>query len=87
MALTVRIPFTSVTARVLACSTVTRLALPVESAVASVVGRGDNWLFGKTDATVHFSVYTVTSFAGGERDVTIPYSALARFLKPDAPVR
>ena len=33
---------------------------------------------------MHFSVYTVTSFAGGEFDVEIPYAELTPYLRADA---
>lgn len=54
--------------------------------VAIVVREGSNWLFGPRDATVHFTVYTAASFAGGEFDVKIPYRALKPYLRPDAPM-
>jgi uncharacterized protein len=58
---------------------------PERAAVEAVV-RGANWLFAKDHATVHFTVYTVTSFAGGEYDVDIPYTDLKPYLRSDAPV-
>ena len=58
---------------------------PDRDAVESVV-RGENWLFARDHATVHFTVYTITSFAGGEYDVDIPYAALKPYLPSDAPV-
>jgi uncharacterized protein YecT (DUF1311 family) len=54
--------------------------------VAPVVRDGNNWLFSDKHAVVHFTVYTVASFAGGEYDVKIPYRALKPFLRSDAPV-
>ena len=59
---------------------------PDRSAVQDVVKDGSNWLLGKDKATVHFSVYTIASFSGGEYDVEIPYAKLKPFLRPDAPV-
>ncbi|MET0229825.1 MAG: RsiV family protein, partial [Rhodanobacteraceae bacterium] len=59
---------------------------PDREAVEAVVGHGDNWLWGADAATVHFTVYTVASFSGGESDVRIPYSVLAPYLRADAPV-
>jgi hypothetical protein len=58
---------------------------PDRAAVESVV-RAGTWLFGKGHATVHFTVYTITSFAGGEHDVDIPYTELKPYLRSDAPV-
>jgi hypothetical protein len=58
---------------------------PDRSAVEDVV-RSDAWLFAKDHATVHFGVYTVASFAGGEYDVDIPYTDLKPYLRSDAPV-
>lgn len=60
---------------------------PDRESVASVVGNGDNWLWGADAATVHFTVYTIASFSGGESDVRIPYNALAPYLRADSPVR
>ena len=60
---------------------------PDREAVESVVGHGDNWLWGADAATVHFTVYTIASFSGGESDVRIPYDALAPYLRADAPIR
>lgn len=57
---------------------------PDRSAVESVVGDDANWLWGTDGATVHFSVYTVASFSGGEFDVDIPYTELDTYLRPDA---
>ncbi|HEX5121620.1 MAG TPA: DUF3298 domain-containing protein, partial [Rhodanobacteraceae bacterium] len=59
---------------------------PERSAVEAVVGDDANWLWGTDKATVHFSVYTVASFAGGEFDVDIPYAELKAYLRSDAPV-
>ena len=58
---------------------------PDRAAVEAVV-RSNAWLFGRDHATVHFTVYTVTSFAGGEYDVDIPYTVLKPYLRSDAPV-
>ncbi len=58
---------------------------PDKAAVESVVG-GPAWLFGRDHATVHFTVYTVASFAGGEYDVDIPYTELKPYLRSDSPV-
>ena len=44
-----------------------------------------NWLWGADAATVHFTVYTIASFSGGESDVDIPYDVLKPYLRPDAP--
>ena len=54
--------------------------------IALVVGDGGNWLFSDKDAIVHFTVYTVASFAGGEFDVKIPYKMLKSYLHSDAPL-
>jgi uncharacterized protein len=59
---------------------------PDRSAVESVVGDEANWLWGTDSATVHFTVYTVASFAGGEFDVEIPYADLEPYLRAQAPV-
>jgi uncharacterized protein YecT (DUF1311 family) len=59
---------------------------PDRAAVASVVADRGNWLFAKHGATVHFTVYTVASFAAGEFGVEIPYETLRPYLKPDSPV-
>jgi uncharacterized protein YecT (DUF1311 family) len=59
---------------------------PDRDSVDAVVGDGDNWLWGEDAATVHFTVYTIASFSGGESDVRIPYAALASYLRTDAPV-
>lgn len=59
---------------------------PERSAVEAVVGDDANWLWGVDKATVHFTVYTVASFAGGEFDVEIPYADLKPYLRADAPV-
>jgi uncharacterized protein YecT (DUF1311 family) len=58
---------------------------PDRSAVERVVADGGNWLWGTDKATVHFTVYAVASFSGGEFDVDIPYDALKPYLRPDAP--
>ena len=59
---------------------------PDRDNIALVVGDGGNWLFADNHATVHFTVYTVASFAGGEFDVKIPYNLLKPYLQPDAPI-
>jgi len=59
---------------------------PDRSAVARVVGNIGNWLFDRNKAIVHFTVYTVASFSGGEFDVEIPYEELKPYMRPDAPV-
>jgi len=59
---------------------------PDRSAVGDVVKDGSNWLFGKNSATVHFTVYSVASFAGGEFGVEIPYKVLRPYMKPDLSV-
>lgn len=59
---------------------------PDRESVDSVVGDRDNWLWGEDAATVHFTVYTIASFSGGESDVRIPYIALAPYLRADSPV-
>ena len=59
---------------------------PDRDAIESVVGDSDNWLWGADAATVHFTVYAIASFSGGESDVEIPYGVLAPYLRPDAPV-
>jgi uncharacterized protein YecT (DUF1311 family) len=59
---------------------------PERSAVEQVVGDPGNWLWGIDSASVHFSVYTVASFSGGEFDVDIPYADLEPYLRADAPV-
>lgn len=59
---------------------------PDRSAVESVVGDDANWLWGTDGATVHFTVYTVASFSGGEFDVEIPYDDLKPYLRADTPV-
>ncbi len=58
---------------------------PDRAAVEALV-RSGAWLFAKDHATVHFTVYTITSFAGGEYDVDIPYTVLKPYLRSDAPV-
>jgi len=58
---------------------------PDRPAVEAVV-RDNAWLFAKDHATVHFTVYSITSFAGGEYDVDIPYTVLKPYLRSDAPV-
>jgi hypothetical protein len=58
---------------------------PDKAAVEAVV-RSGAWLFGKDHATVHFTVYSVASFAGGEYDVDIPYTVLKPCLRSDVPV-
>ena len=62
-----------------------QVADPDRPAVENVV-RGGAWLFAKDHAIVHFTVYTVASFADGEYDVNIPYSDLKPYLRSDAPV-
>lgn len=59
---------------------------PERDAVDAVVGDGNNWLWGPDAATVHFTVYTIASFSGGESDVRIPYERLAPYLRSDAPI-
>lgn len=59
---------------------------PGRAAVAAVVADGRNWLFARDKAVVHFTVYSVASFAAGEFDVHIPYSQLGPYLRPDSPV-
>ncbi len=59
---------------------------PDREAVERVVGDGDNWLWGADAATVHFTVYTIASFSGGESDVRVPYGVLAPYLRADSPV-
>lgn len=59
---------------------------PDREAIDAVVGDADNWLWGTDAATVHFTVYTIASFSGGESDVRIPYAALAPYLRTDAPI-
>ncbi len=56
---------------------------PAVQAVATDIG---NWMFDRNEAVVHFTVYTVASFSGGEYDVKTPYRALRPFLKPGAVV-
>ncbi|HEY2033846.1 MAG TPA: lysozyme inhibitor LprI family protein [Rhizomicrobium sp.] len=58
---------------------------PKRADVAGVVDSGA-FLFGPKALRVHFTVYTITSFAGGEYDVDIPYTVLKPYLKSDAPV-
>lgn len=58
---------------------------PDRPAVETVVKSGA-WLFGRDHATVHFTVYAIASFAGGEYDVDIPYTVLKPYLRSDAPV-
>ena len=60
---------------------------PDRSVVEAVVADEANWLWGTDAATVHFTVYTIASFAGGEFDVAIPYAELRPYLRADAPVR
>lgn len=61
---------------------------PDRSAVERVVADGRSWLWGTDKATVHFTVYTIASFSGGEFDVDVPYEVLKPYLRPDAaPVR
>jgi uncharacterized protein YecT (DUF1311 family) len=55
---------------------------PDAAAVHSVTADIGNWMFDSDAAVVHFTVYTVASFAGGEYDVKIPYRLLAAYLKP-----
>jgi hypothetical protein len=57
---------------------------PDRSAVADVVRDGSNWLFATNSATVHFTVYTVASFVGGEFGVEIPYKVLRPHMKANA---
>ena len=57
---------------------------PARSAVEAVVAGNENWLFAKANARVHFPVYSIASFSGGEFDVDIPYSKLKPYLKADA---
>ena len=57
---------------------------PERAAVEAVVGDDANWLWGADAATVHFTVYTVASFAGGEFDVGIPYAELKPYLRAGA---
>jgi len=52
--------------------------------VAAVVDSGA-FLFGTKSLRVHFTVYTITSFAGGEYDVDIPYKVLKPYARVDAP--
>jgi hypothetical protein len=59
---------------------------PDRDAVETVVGDASNWLWGVDAATVHFTVYAIASFSGGEFDVEVPYDVLAPYLLPDAPV-
>jgi hypothetical protein len=59
---------------------------PDRDAVEGVVADGRNWLWGTDAATVHFTVYAIASFSGGEFDVEVPYEALAAYLRTDAPV-
>ena len=59
---------------------------PDRSAVTSVIADRKSWLFAKDHATVHFTVYSIASFADGEFDVEIPYKVLQPYLRPDAPV-
>jgi uncharacterized protein len=59
---------------------------PDRSAVEAVVADEANWLWGTDAATVHFTVYTVASFSGGEFDVAIPYAELKPYLLADASV-
>ena len=59
---------------------------PDRSAVTDVVNDGGNWMFDKDKAIVHFTVYTVASFSGGEFDVDIPYRILKPYMRADAPV-
>ena len=57
---------------------------PDRSAVAEVVKSGA-WLFAEDHATVHFTVYSIASFAAGEFDVDIPYKVLKPYAQVDAP--
>ena len=59
---------------------------PDRSAIERAVGDASAWLWGKDAATVHFTVYAIASFSGGEFDVVIPYSYLEPYLRSDAPV-
>jgi uncharacterized protein YecT (DUF1311 family) len=58
---------------------------PDRSAVESVITDSRNWLWGTDKATVHFTVYSIASFSGGEFDVDVPYDSLQPYLRPDAP--
>ena len=58
---------------------------PDRSAVERVIADGRNWLWGTDKATVHFTVYSIASFSGGEFDVDVPYDSLKPYLRPDAP--
>jgi uncharacterized protein len=55
---------------------------PDFSTVWSVATDIGNWMFDRNDAVVHFTVYTVASFSGGEFDVKIPYRVLRPYLRP-----
>jgi len=57
---------------------------PDRSAVERVIADGRNWLWGTDKATVHFTVYSIASFSGGEFDVDVPYDSLKPYLRPDA---
>jgi uncharacterized protein YecT (DUF1311 family) len=59
---------------------------PDASAVGGVATDIGNWMFDRNEAVVHFTVYAVASFSGGEYDVKIPYRVLKPFLKPGAVV-
>ncbi|HEY2444463.1 MAG TPA: lysozyme inhibitor LprI family protein [Rhizomicrobium sp.] len=59
---------------------------PDRAAVQDVAKDIGNWMFDSKYAIVHFTVYTVASFSGGEYDVKIPYRVLKPFLKKDTVV-
>ncbi len=59
---------------------------PERSAVEAAVADSGNWLFAKDHARVHFTVYSIASFSGGEFDVGIPYKKLKPYLKADAQI-
>jgi uncharacterized protein YecT (DUF1311 family) len=59
---------------------------PARARVRSVVTNPEAWLFSPRQATVHFAVYTVGSFAAGPLQVEIPYRLLQRYLRTDAPL-
>lgn len=58
---------------------------PDRAAVRSVATDIGNWMLQRDAAVVHFTVYTVASFSGGEYDVKIPWRVLKKLLKPGAP--
>ncbi len=59
---------------------------PDRSAVESVVAGSENWLFAKDHARVHFTVYSIASFSGGEYDVDIPYQKLKPYFKAESSI-